>query len=177
MSSDSKRSFAARLGIGISNDEAILDRLKDTEHAQRKIYEAELRERTPDFTPAEEEHQRYDLLTWQDLREMDRAIIDIGGHSTNHEILTRLDAVALENEVGECKRLLESQLQRPVRHFCYPNGDFNDTVRSCVSRYFETAVTTEQALLTQKTSLLEMPRVPAADNLDDFVWRMHRPTG
>jgi len=86
------------------------------------------------------------MLTWDMVREMQKADVTIGAHTISHKILTRLDPTEAEWEIAQSKRRIEEQLGEPVRHFAFPNGtradwnpDIQEIVRQCG---FETACTT-----------------------------------
>jgi peptidoglycan/xylan/chitin deacetylase (PgdA/CDA1 family) len=63
-------------------------------------------------------------LAWDQVRAMARSgLIEFGGHTCSHPILSRLeDRQELEHEIGGCRARIEQELQRPATHFCYPNG-------------------------------------------------------
>lgn len=46
----------------------------------------------------------------------------IGAHSVSHPNLRHLDGGVARSEIGESRRLLEQEFQKPVRHFAYPYG-------------------------------------------------------
>lgn len=72
-------------------------------------------------------------MTWDMVREMDEAGMEIGGHTVNHPILSRLPADEQLREIRESVERLRTELGSPVRAFSYPNGDrgsFNDDTRS-----------------------------------------------
>ncbi len=78
------------------------------------------------------------------LRELADSGHEIGSHSATHEILPRLDEVSLDAEVAGSRRALESVLGRPVRSFCYPNGDVDERVAAAVKNAgYDCAVTIE----------------------------------
>ena len=52
--------------------------------------------------------------------------VDFGAHTRFHPILTQCSDEEAWYEVVESKRELEALLDRPIRHFCYPNGDYLD---------------------------------------------------
>lgn len=56
--------------------------------------------------------------TWLD------AGMDIGSHTRSHAHLNELDVDAAQQEIAGSRQALEQQLGRPVRHFCYPYGQF-----------------------------------------------------
>ncbi len=61
-------------------------------------------------------------MCWDQLREAERAGIEIGGHTMTHAFLPSLDAAGLRHELDDAKALLEQHLNRPVETFAYPNG-------------------------------------------------------
>lgn len=73
-------------------------------------------------------------LTWDQLRDVAKAGIEIGGHSATHPLLTRCTEDEVDREVFDSKHELENQLQQPVDSFAYPHGICDAMVRRAVSR-------------------------------------------
>ncbi|MFN0124949.1 MAG: polysaccharide deacetylase family protein, partial [Blastocatellia bacterium] len=68
--------------------------------------------------------------------------------------------VAAEREIRRSKRVLEEQLQRPARHFAYPNGYYNQSIRHMVERAgFLSATTTNRALVRRGDDALTLGRI------------------
>ncbi|MBL8204151.1 MAG: polysaccharide deacetylase family protein [Blastocatellia bacterium] len=89
----------------------------------------------------------YRLLDWAMIREMVDGGIAFGAHSDRHLILTLESEVSAEREIRRSKRVLEEQLNCPIRHFAYPNGYYNEAIRQMVEQAgFVSATTTERAL-------------------------------
>ncbi len=172
-----KLEFARSLGLESPKIDTIVNKLKYLPNFERLGAEDRLRLLTPEFTPTEAERVRYDLMSWSDLKSLDPSIVAIGGHSSHHEILTRLEPDHLEREVAGCKAWIERELGLPVRHFCYPDGAHDQQVMECVGRHFELAVSTVKDWVPRKGSRLALPRIPTTPNMRDLAWRMHRPTG
>lgn len=61
-------------------------------------------------------------MTWDDVREMRRNGMTIGGHTVTHPILARLDEHDQRQEIFGCKARLEEELDEPMRYFSYPVG-------------------------------------------------------
>ena len=92
---------------------------------------------------------QYAPVSWDQLREMADAGIEIGAHTRTHCRLTRVDDQQLVAELAGARERLEEQLGRPVVSLCYPNGapdDFDARVmqaaeragyRSAVAAYFD----------------------------------------
>ena len=105
-----------------------------------------LKAEMPEQAPAE-----YRPLSWDAVRLLAASGVEFGAHTKTHPILSALtDADELREEIAGSKARIESQLDRPVLHFCYPNGKMLDigpaaveTVRAAGMR---TAVTAEPGL-------------------------------
>ena len=66
------------------------------------------------------------MLTWEQVRFMQKRGIDFGGHTVTHPFLSRMPGEQVTWEVSECKRRIEEEIQQPVAHFAYPNGREKD---------------------------------------------------
>jgi peptidoglycan/xylan/chitin deacetylase (PgdA/CDA1 family) len=78
----------------------------------------------------------YEACSWDQVRAMEASgFVEVGGHTRNHAILSRLDPRRLSNEIDGCLEDINGHLGNRVRSFCYPNGkpsDYNDVVREAV---------------------------------------------
>jgi peptidoglycan/xylan/chitin deacetylase (PgdA/CDA1 family) len=100
----------------------------------------------PEEAPAE-----YRPLSWHTVRLLAASGVEFGAHTKTHPILSALtDPDELREEIAGSKARIESELDRPVLHFCYPNGKMEDigpaaaeTVRAAG---MQTAVTAEPGL-------------------------------
>lgn len=78
------------------------------------------------------------------VREWLSAGHDIGSHTLSHPFLSKLPAEHAKEEIASSRRKLEDLFGRPVDHFCYPYGDYNERVRDLVQEAgYKTACTTE----------------------------------
>ncbi|HNT64680.1 MAG TPA: polysaccharide deacetylase family protein [bacterium] len=71
------------------------------------------------------------MLTFAQLREMQRAGVTIGSHTMNHPILAQIESNHVRDEIERSKQMLEQELEQPVDYFAYPNGareDFDDQI-------------------------------------------------
>jgi peptidoglycan/xylan/chitin deacetylase (PgdA/CDA1 family) len=167
----------AQAELGMQGDaiEPMVQRMKQLALADRQRAESALRARTPDFVPTPQEHEHYDPITWEQVRQLDPSLITIGSHTLSHPILPTIDDAALEREVNESRRVLEERLGREVDLFCYPNGSHDDRVYAHVSRSYRAAITTNYGLAQPSSDLHRLMRIPAAANLPLMAWRMHWP--
>jgi peptidoglycan/xylan/chitin deacetylase (PgdA/CDA1 family) len=76
-------------------------------------------------------------------------LIEFGGHSASHPILSKLPDSRIEDEVAGAVRSIETITGRACKTFAYPNGalaDFDDrSVESLKGTNVEYAVSTVQA--------------------------------
>ncbi|MFG2193888.1 polysaccharide deacetylase family protein [Streptomyces sp. NPDC048639] len=73
-----------------------------------------------------------DMLTVQQLRELDQADFDIGAHSRTHPHLEAVTREMARREIEESKRELEDILGHAVPHFAYPRGSSSRATRRAV---------------------------------------------
>jgi peptidoglycan/xylan/chitin deacetylase (PgdA/CDA1 family) len=66
------------------------------------------------------------FLNWPDARELVRRGFSVGSHSLNHAILSREAASVQLADLVESRRVLEAELDLPVRLLAYPNGKRGD---------------------------------------------------
>ena len=73
-------------------------------------------------------------ISWDQLREMADAGMEIGDHTISHPYLTQMPADAAWREISESKKTLEQKLARPVLSIAYPFGDYNDAIMEMARR-------------------------------------------
>jgi peptidoglycan/xylan/chitin deacetylase (PgdA/CDA1 family) len=112
----------------------------------------------------------YGAVTWNELRAMTAAGIEIGSHTVSHPILTRIDHTRLTRELTASRERLETMLDRPATLFCYPNGDYDRAIRDEVARAgYRLAVTTEPGLNDASSDPLALKRIHTEPDLTHFV--------
>ncbi len=83
------------------------------------------------------------LMDEGQLREWLAAGHEIGSHTVSHRNLTHCDEAVAREEIFASKHRLEDLFGRPVRHFCYPHGRWDERVRALVGEAgYATACTT-----------------------------------
>ncbi|WP_036290591.1 polysaccharide deacetylase family protein [Methylosinus sp. PW1] len=105
-------------------------------------------------------------LGWNELRALSaHALATIGAHSVTHARLAKVDCAAAIYEMAESRLRIESELQRPVPHFCYPVGDPTSAARrefELAARLgFASAVTTRPGMIfpEHREHLMALPRL------------------
>jgi peptidoglycan/xylan/chitin deacetylase (PgdA/CDA1 family) len=87
---------------------------------------------------------------------------DIGSHTLTHPYLTRLSRPQAAEEITASRKKLEDLFSRPIKHFCYPFGDWNEAVRDMVIvAGYRTACTTIPGVNTPAVSPYELKRFTA----------------
>jgi peptidoglycan/xylan/chitin deacetylase (PgdA/CDA1 family) len=62
-------------------------------------------------------------LTWDQIRQMNAAGIEIGSHTVHHVSLASAFPADAEHELSDSKTTLEHELGHPIQFFCYPSGE------------------------------------------------------
>jgi peptidoglycan/xylan/chitin deacetylase (PgdA/CDA1 family) len=62
------------------------------------------------------------LMTWEQVRKLRRAGMDVGSHTRSHRVLQTLPSEALQGELVGSRLDLERELGEPVRALAYPVG-------------------------------------------------------
>jgi peptidoglycan/xylan/chitin deacetylase (PgdA/CDA1 family) len=84
------------------------------------------------------------LASWEDVRALQAAGVDLGGHTVGHAVLSNLPLAEARREVEGCRDQLAAHLGARPRHFAYPNGFHTPAIRETVrTAGFQGAVTIE----------------------------------
>jgi len=121
------------------------------------------------------------ILTWNQVKTMQRAGIAFGSHTVTHPVVGRLTPRGMEKELTESKRLLEARLECPVLDFAFPFGQLTDCgledSSSVVLRCgYRSASTTVPGVNTSSTDLCSLRRVQIGEerNLAMFAFRLNQ---
>lgn len=123
----------------------------------------------PDEAPAD-----YAPVTWDQLLEMSNNGIEIGCHTLNHPVLSRIPSDQLHDEIVVSKQILEKKLNKPVHTICYPNsrpGDINDQVVSVVKKAGYKGAPFGSDLTSWEPFMI--PRMGASSDRTDFESKLN----
>lgn len=85
------------------------------------------------------------FMSWDQARELANNGIEMGAHTVQHPILTRVSLDQARDEIMGSRDRIQDELGRPVTGFAYPNGqpgDFNEEIIQVVREAeFKTAFT------------------------------------
>jgi peptidoglycan/xylan/chitin deacetylase (PgdA/CDA1 family) len=125
-------------------------------------------------TPAELDLAR--PLTWDQVRALDNAGIEIGSHTVSHPFLVQLEDGELFSELSGSKVRIEEELGRPVTSLSYPTGgsEYFDarSVRVAEECGYRFAVSYDHA--TARTSHLrrfEVPRIHVEPAVSEALFK------
>lgn len=118
-----------------------------------------------------------DRVTWDELREMKAAGMEIEAHSASHSDLSLLSRYPrrLQAETAGARATLEAQLGGPVEYFCYPAGRYNATViQALQGAGYKAALTTKPGWTSSAQSPYEWRRVRInrSDSLAAFTAKL-----
>src|SRR5205814_8341026 len=103
------------------------------------------------------------MLTTEQLRGLRDAGMEIGAHTVNHPILSRLPAVHARREIADSKARLEAILGERVSLFAYPNGKpgqdyLPEHVQLVREAGFDAAVSTHWGACDRHVDAYQVPR-------------------
>jgi peptidoglycan/xylan/chitin deacetylase (PgdA/CDA1 family) len=84
---------------------------------------------------------------------------ELAAHTIHHLDLTELGPEELEEEVAGSRKLLQKEYGVPVNNFCYPAGQFDETVVEAVEAAGYTGATTEISGFAEKDAPFELARL------------------
>jgi peptidoglycan/xylan/chitin deacetylase (PgdA/CDA1 family) len=112
----------------------------------------------------------YHALSWSEVSEMySTGLITFGGHTVNHEILSRLSDDSMRKEIRESCDSIQTKLIQDSICFAYPNGteqDFNEYTKSILrEEKILCGVTTIEGLNCRDEDLLALKRVCVGNDM------------
>ena len=120
------------------------------------------------------------MMTDKQVCSLRESGMEIGGHTVNHSILTKIPAAEALQEIHAGKEYLEKLLGERIRFFAYPNGtprqDYDASHVEQVEKLgFEAAVSTAWGVASSQISRFQLPRfTPWDQTRGAFMIRMFR---
>lgn len=113
-------------------------------------------------------------LTWDQIREMQAAGMEIGAHGHTHRTLAQLDDAVTESDLRISKEILEDRLGTAIRSLAYPKGrprrDFTEsTMKVARGIGYERAGAVLFRGVRPSDPLMSIPRFPVEDDTLDIL--------
>lgn len=121
--------------------------------------------------------EMFAFLNWNEVRELHRLGFDIGSHSVEHPILSRVGKERLREELRVSKQTIEREVGCECYSFAYPNGrrrDFDEKAPEAILETgYELAFTLTGGMCHRDASpvLLDRVWIPGGDGLASFRTR------
>jgi peptidoglycan/xylan/chitin deacetylase (PgdA/CDA1 family) len=122
-------------------------------------------------------------LTWDQIREMSNAGVDIQSHALSHPFLTKRKHRSmsdeqyekwLQRELAESKRILEKEAGKKVQFIAYPYGDYDDRVATAAGKAgYTAALTCDFGRVKKGSDPLKMKRFVIDDRMDFAAFRKY----
>ena len=120
------------------------------------------------FTNPIDKSKRF--MTWENIKELDAAGMEIGSHSVTHPFLTRVSEKAARWELEISKKAIEEHLGKTTESFAYPFGDLNNSVVSIVKESeYTSARTSYKNKWNGPDTIYLLRSFDAPDSLDKFI--------
>ncbi|MBL8746946.1 MAG: polysaccharide deacetylase family protein [Phycisphaerae bacterium] len=111
-------------------------------------------------------------VTWDQVREMRSAGMEIGSHTLSHARLPGLEPWPMWKELAWSKDRIEHELDEPVEILAYPFGEWDDAVIAASERAgYREAVTTDAGVTQRADGVMRLRRtfVGFMDGPDEFA--------
>ena len=126
-----------------------------------------------DWPGNSDEIPRSKLLSWHEVRELDRHGIEIGSHTMTHPDLTRLTANEIEQEIIGSQTEIEDAVGRKAATFAYPFGWKNEMVKRIVANIFDAACSTELGKVSAASDFYSLCRLDSYYLSNQRLFEMH----
>lgn len=115
-------------------------------------------------------------VTWEEIKEMEAAGMEIGGHTRTHPELTKIMTdKELDKEIAGGKKIIEDHLGHPVEVFAYPFGLEDERVVAAVARAgYSLGRTLSPGVWNDPAHALVLHGAIASDYMSDFKRNLNR---
>ena len=110
-------------------------------------------------------------LSWQEIKKMRDAGMEIGSHSVNHDSMSKMDLETMRHELTDSKKTLAQNLGIDVNYFAYPGGAFSATTETetKTAGYLSAVSTKHEVYHKFSQDLFAVPRIHIDDEMPTFV--------
>lgn len=110
------------------------------------------------------------FMTWDEVRALRDAGMEIGGHTRTHQHLPQMrDTAELRDEIAGGREVLEGELRAPVTAFAYPFGEWTSREEQVVREAgFRSARTVDGGRINGPADRYALHAVQVSDDMDAF---------
>ena len=95
--------------------------------------------------------------------------IEFGSHGVTHEILTRNKEIAI-SEIKNSKSIIEHHIGSKIHSFCYPNGDYDNSIANAVKNEgYKVAFSTQSGNVTPRNNEMAIPRINIHEDMTSTI--------
>ncbi len=111
-----------------------------------------------------------DLLTWDQVKEMEHYNVMAGAHTRHHVYLPMATASLYRDEIAGSKKEIEDHLGHRIDYFAYPVGGFSEDIKSFVQESgYKAAMSTNRGTDRFNKDLFEMKRIHMSQSDDKLM--------
>ena len=100
------------------------------------------------------------MMNWQEVIALTGSSIQLGSHTCNHVILSKLNFVQQDEEIKKSSQSIEDITNKKCVYFAYPNGLYNkNTLNSLKNNKFEYGFTTKPGINNYSQDKLQLKRI------------------
>ena len=104
-------------------------------------------------------------LSWEQIVEMAAdPLCTIAAHTVSHPSLPALSDEEIRKELSDGKQKIEDRINKPVKHFAYPFGKWDDRVARLAMEQYSTATTTNGDFVRKGDTLDRLTRSGLFEN-------------
>ena len=109
-------------------------------------------------------------LSWEQLRELEAAGVDVANHGATHEHYVRRQPdegaeqwrARIRADILRAENRLAAELNKPLKIFAYPYGEFDSEVEQIVAELGYSAFAQQSGAIGSYSDLQQLPRFPMA---------------
>ena len=123
-------------------------------------------------------HGDYRFMNWQQVGDIARAGFEVGAHTVNHPILSRISRADAFDEILASRDSIRAEIGKCSDVFCYPNGKSSDYTSDIVDfcrTHFQAALSTNRGA-AREADLYELKRIGVSGKTSqpNFAWYLVR---
>lgn len=120
--------------------------------------------------------QKYDVMNWEEVKELTRLGFEIGSHTVNHLNLGKSSMEALRDEMIRSKSQIENVIQKGVTSFAYPFGGKNSIALGgheiAKEAGYDCCCTAYGGKITEKSNPYYLHRIGSYPTLTEFLMEL-----